>query len=52
MIFVSLAVIKNNILTNNEAAFSINPGYPMDTVLMVNNNLINNTEEEIREGRD
>ena len=46
------AIIRNNIIRNNEAAFGINPGYPMNTVLMENNNLINNTEEEVREGRD
>ncbi len=45
-------MIRNNTLKNNEAAFGINPGFPIDAVLMENNYLINNTEEEVREGRD
>lgn len=47
-----LATIKDNIIKNNEAAFGINPSFPMDTVLIEDNNLINNTEDEVREGRD
>ena len=46
------AIIRNNIIKNNEAAFGINPGYPMDLVVRENNNLTGNTEEEVREGRE
>ena len=42
-----VAIIRNNTIKNNEIAFDISPGYPMDTVLRENNMLINNTEEEV-----
>ncbi|MBS3166247.1 right-handed parallel beta-helix repeat-containing protein [Candidatus Woesearchaeota archaeon] len=45
-------IIRNNIIKNNEAAFGINPGYPMGTVFMENNNLMNNTGEEVQESKD
>ena len=45
-------IIRANIIKNNDAAFGINPDYPMGLVLKENNMLINNTEEEAREGRD
>lgn len=45
-------IVKNNTIKNNEAAFGINPGFPMKSVLMENNDLINNTEEKIYESRD
>ena len=46
------AIIRNNIIKNNEAAFGINPGYPMDLGVRENNNLTGNVEEEVREGRE
>lgn len=45
-------IIRNNTIKDNEAAFGLNPGYPMESVVRENNNLINNTEEEVKEGRD
>ncbi|MBI2426459.1 MAG: right-handed parallel beta-helix repeat-containing protein [Candidatus Kerfeldbacteria bacterium] len=44
-------IVRNNTIKNNDAAFGINPGFPMESVLREKNNLINNTEEETREGR-
>ncbi len=46
------ARVRNNMIKNNDAAFGINFGYPMELVLRENNTLVNNTEEEVREGRD
>lgn len=45
-------VIKNNLIKNSEAAFGINPGFPIESVVRESNTLINNIEEEAREGRD
>jgi hypothetical protein len=41
------AIIRNNIMVNNNAAFAINPGYQMEFVLRENNTLINNSKAEI-----
>ena len=45
-------IIRNNTIKNNEAVFGINPKYPMESVVREGNTLINNIEEEVREGRD
>ncbi|MBI5226528.1 right-handed parallel beta-helix repeat-containing protein [Candidatus Micrarchaeota archaeon] len=46
------AMVRNNIIRNNDAAFGVNPGYSMELVLRENNTLANNTEDEALEGRD
>ena len=46
------ATIKNNTIKNNEVAFGINPIFPLESVIREDNTLINNIEEEVREGRD
>lgn len=45
-------VIRNNVMENNESAYGINPQYPMESVVREHNTLINNIQEEVREGRD
>lgn len=44
--------VRNNDIKNNEAAFGINPAFPMESVVRAGNTLANNIEEEAREGRD
>ena len=43
------AIVRNNIMQDNEVAFSISSGYVRDAVLRENNTLINNTNEEIED---
>lgn len=46
------AIIRNNTIQNNDAAFGITNGYPMKMVVRENNTLVNNAEEEVREAID
>lgn len=46
------AIIRNNTIQNNDAAFGITHGYPMEMVVRENNTLVNNTEEDVREAID
>ena len=45
-------VIQNNIIQNNDAAFGVNPSFPMESVKRENNTLNDNIQEESREARD
>lgn len=45
-------IVRNNTIKKCEAAFGLNPKFPMDSVVREGNVLTNNNKTEIMEGRD
>ena len=46
------ALVRNNIIKDNQTAFGLTHNFPLDSVVRQNNQLENNVQEEVREGKE